>query len=67
MTTKPKLNKESMEKEIKIERVWAMPNKWTFALKPIKKLLDEEIINGFGVGNAWADPFAGKYGSKYVL
>lgn len=37
-----------------IERIWAMPNKWTFTIKPIKALLDEEI----GPGD-WIDPFAG--------
>ena len=38
-----------------IERTWAMPNKWTFTIKPIKELLDQEFTNGI-----WADPFAGK-------
>ena len=32
-----------------------MPSKWTFTIKPIKKLLEEEII-----GEDWIDPFAGK-------
>ena len=40
--------------EIRIDRVWAMPSIWTFKVKPIKKLLDQEIE-----GNEWADPFAG--------
>jgi len=40
---------------MKIERVWAMPNKWTFTIKPIKKLLEEECNGGF-----WIDPFAGR-------
>ena len=52
---------------MKIERKWAMPNKWTFKIKPIKELLEEEITSGFEVGNAWADPFAGKFGGRYVL
>ncbi len=39
----------------KISRVWAMPNKWTYQIKPIAKLL-EEIVGG---GEGWADPFAG--------
>lgn len=43
---------------MKIERVWAMPNKWTFTIKPIKQLLEEEITN---MGMNWVDPFAGKY------
>ena len=40
---------------MKIQRIWAMPNRWTFTIKPIKELLEEEII-----GKNWADPFAGK-------
>lgn len=39
---------------MKIERKWAMPNKWTFTIKPIKELLDEEVTDGL-----WCDPFAG--------
>ena len=39
-----------------IERQWAMPNKWTFTIPPIKDLLQEEIANGL-----WIDPFAGEY------
>ena len=44
------------EKEVimKIERVWAMPNRWTFTIKPIKELLNEEIVG------LCADPFAGE-------
>ncbi|MGG3989676.1 hypothetical protein [Bacillus smithii] len=38
-----------------IERKWAMPNKWTFTIKPIKELLYEELTEGF-----WIDPFAGE-------
>ena len=38
-----------------LERVWAMPNKWTFTIKPIKELLREEVKSGI-----WIDPFAGK-------
>lgn len=40
---------------MKIERVWAMPNKWTFTIKPIKELLAEEVWDG-----VWVDPFAGE-------
>lgn len=40
---------------MKIERVWAMPNKWTFTIKPIKELLQQEIDDGL-----WVDPFAGE-------
>ena len=44
-----------MKKEITlpIERVWAMPNKWTFTIKPIAELLKEEVV-GLTI-----DPFAG--------
>jgi len=40
---------------MKIERKWAMPNKWTFTIKPIAELLKEEVVAG-----DWADPFAGE-------
>lgn len=40
---------------MKIERIWAMPNKWTFTIKPIKELLQEECS-----GKNWVDPFAGQ-------
>lgn len=40
---------------MKIERVWAMPNKWTFTIKPIRELLAEEVMGG-----EWCDPFAGE-------
>lgn len=39
-----------------IERKWAMPNAWTFAIRPINVLLKEEMIAGI-----WLDPFAGQY------
>ena len=28
---------------MRMERIWAMPNKWTFAIKPIDRLLREEM------------------------
>jgi len=40
---------------MKIERTWAMPNKWTFTIKPIRELLEEEM------DGSWADPFAGMH------
>ena len=49
-----------MKKEIKIERVWAMPNKWTFEIKPIKELLTDEVKG------VWCDPFAGKNGKEWA-
>jgi hypothetical protein len=39
-----------------INREWAMPNKWTFQIQPIKRLLDSYVGNGIG----WIDPFAGE-------
>lgn len=39
---------------MEIKRVWAMPNKWTFKIKPIK-----ELLNRYNVGEGWIDPFAG--------
>ncbi len=38
---------------ISIERVWAMPNKNTFDIKPIYDLITEELTDGI-----WIDPFA---------
>lgn len=46
---------------MKIERKWAMPNKWTFTIKPIKQLLDEEMGEPLFINGLWADPFAGKH------
>lgn len=42
--------------EMIINRVWAMPNKWTFQIKPIKELLNRYVNDGIG----WIDPFAGE-------
>lgn len=39
---------------MKIARIWAMPNKWTFTIPPIAELLKEEMVG------LTADPFAGK-------
>ncbi len=39
-----------------IERKWAMPNKWTFKIKPINELLEKYV----GDGEGWIDPFAGE-------
>lgn len=38
-----------------IERVWAMPSKWTFEIKPIKNLLEK-----YEVGKGWIDSFCGE-------
>ncbi len=37
------------------ERIWAMPNKNTFDIKPINSLIHEELTDGI-----WIDPFANK-------
>ena len=37
-----------------INRVWAMPNRWTFKIKPIKELIDRHLW-----GHS-CDPFAGQ-------
>ncbi len=29
-----------------INRVWCMPNKFTFSIKPIKELLDRRVVGG---------------------
>jgi hypothetical protein len=29
--------------DMRIERIWAMPNKWTFTIKPIRELIKEEM------------------------
>lgn len=46
-----------MNKKVNIERIWAMPNKWTFKIKPIAQLLKEEINIDKEI---WIDPFAGE-------
>ena len=40
-----------------INRVWAMPNKWTFKIPPIAELIARYV----GDGKGWIDPFAGMY------
>jgi hypothetical protein len=40
---------------IRIYRTWAMPNRQTFQVPSIKRLLGK-----YSVGRGWADPFAGK-------
>jgi hypothetical protein len=41
---------------IRFERVWAMPNKNTFEILPIKKLISEEV----DLKKYWIDPFANR-------
>ena len=38
-----------------IDRIWAMPNKRTFQIKPIKELIEEEVTG------LWIDPFPYPY------
>lgn len=38
-----------------INRVWSLPNRWTFQIKPIRILIGKYVGNGEG----WIDPFAG--------
>lgn len=42
--------------KIRIERIWAMPNKNTFEILPIKKLISEEV----DLSKYWIDPFANR-------
>lgn len=41
--------------EVKISRVWAMPSRHTFKIKPIAELIKKYV----GSGENWIDPFAG--------
>ena len=41
---------------VEINRVWAMPSRHTFLIKPISKLVGKYINDGIG----WIDPFAGE-------
>jgi hypothetical protein len=43
------------QNRVKFTREWAMPNKWTFQIKPIAKLIARYV----GDGSGWIDPFAG--------
>lgn len=45
---------------MKINRIWAMPNKWTFKIKPISDLLKREVGVGMFINGLWCDPFAGE-------
>lgn len=42
---------------MKITRVWAMPNKFTFAVKPLMTIIERYKK----AGQVWADPFAGEH------
>ncbi len=44
-----------------IERVYCPANKWTFKIKPIAKLLQEEMK-----GDLWVDPYCGLYSPAQI-
>lgn len=52
-SNKNKIQHFSLPPEPILMRKWAMPNKNTFNIKPIKELISEEITDGL-----WLDPFA---------
>lgn len=52
---KTQTRKAKVNTNIQIERVWAMPNKNTFDIKPINALIEEELTEGL-----WIDPFANR-------
>ena len=54
MCTANKIDK--LDSNIRIERVWSMPNKNTFEIPPIKALLQEEV----NLEQYWLDPFANR-------
>lgn len=47
--------KKLINQNVRIERIWAMPNKNTFEVKPIHDLIVEEMTEG-----TWIDPFANR-------
>ena len=47
--------KKLINQNVRIERIWSMPNKNTFEVKPIHDLIVEEMTEG-----AWIDPFANR-------
>jgi len=55
------LIRKKQENQLKIERVWCMPNRSTFKIKPIAELLKEEMVGEF-----WIDPFCGYNSPAHV-
>lgn len=45
-----------------IVREWAMPNSKTFKIKPIKELIENELVNGVII-----DPFANEHSIKSIM
>ena len=48
---------DSLQQPIIMSRRWAMPNKATFTIKPMKEIIEAYVPAS---GKGWADPFAGK-------
>lgn len=48
--------KQVQKVKMNINRIWAMPSKHTFQIKPIAMLLNKYV----GDGRGWIDPFAGE-------
>lgn len=48
--------------KIRFSRVWAMPNAWTFKIRPIAALLSRYVPAG---GIKWIDPYAGYNSPAY--
>jgi hypothetical protein len=40
---------------LQFQRIWAMPSRWTFTIRPIAELLRQEVDGGL-----WLDPFCGE-------
>lgn len=47
---------------LKIRRIWAMPNKWTFTIKPIKELVGYYVTPI----EVWCDPYAGEHSPAQI-
>lgn len=45
---------DKLEDKIRLERVWEMPNRYTFRMRTIEDMLRKEM------SGTWADPFCGK-------
>lgn len=52
---------------MKINRIWAMPNKWTFTIKPIKELLNRYVGEGMFIKGLWCDPYCGENSPAQLL
>jgi hypothetical protein len=46
-----------VQDKVLFPRIWCMPNRYTFLIKPVKELLNQEV----GDGQGWADPFANNH------